>query len=285
MSLVKMLTYSGLRNLIETNTTYYAVFSADSHPGTLFDGVQQNVTIFVRTGIYKKKTYTTRFIRFYVDERPVLINNLQYAEKTMDNIVGNKSEIQIFKKLMSYSKFEYKLSNKKTKINICYKCSSGAQFKVFFDQEPPFSVNGVQQSSTKIKYMYFDEPLFKTLALATFNSCLFNLWWCSLSDGRDITSREYASMPIIECDDNTIKELSHLVKEYMKDLNHNAKKVAYEKNNGVTEYDQYFPRYSKSIINKIDKVLAKHYGFTEEELDFIINYDIKYRMGSELGED
>ena len=22
-----------------------------------------------------------------------------------------------------------------------------------------------------------------------------------------------------------------------------------------------------------------HYGFTEEELDFIINYDIKYRMG------
>jgi hypothetical protein len=28
--------------------------------------------------------------------------------------------------------------------------------------------------------------------------------------------------------------------------------------------------------------LAKHYGFSEEELDFIINYDIKYRMGGEL---
>ena len=25
--------------------------------------------------------------------------------------------------------------------------------------------------------------------------------------------------------------------------------------------------------------LARHYGFTDEELDFIINYDIKYRMG------
>jgi hypothetical protein len=24
---------------------------------------------------------------------------------------------------------------------------------------------------------------------------------------------------------------------------------------------------------------AEHYGFTEEELDFIINYDIRYRMG------
>jgi hypothetical protein len=26
-------------------------------------------------------------------------------------------------------------------------------------------------------------------------------------------------------------------------------------------------------------VLARHYGFTDEELEFIINYDIKYRMG------
>jgi hypothetical protein len=25
--------------------------------------------------------------------------------------------------------------------------------------------------------------------------------------------------------------------------------------------------------------LDRHYGFTEEELDFIINCDIKYRMG------
>ena len=34
-----------------------------------------------------------------------------------------------------------------------------------------------------------------------------------------------------------------------------------------------------------DKVLAKHYGFTDEELDFVINYDIKYRMGRELDSD
>ena len=27
---------------------------------------------------------------------------------------------------------------------------------------------------------------------------------------------------------------------------------------------------------------VKRYGFTEEELDFIINYDSKYRMGDEL---
>jgi hypothetical protein len=30
-------------------------------------------------------------------------------------------------------------------------------------------------------------------------------------------------------------------------------------------------------------MLAKYYGFTDEELDFIINYDIKYRMGQAAG--
>jgi hypothetical protein len=32
-------------------------------------------------------------------------------------------------------------------------------------------------------------------------------------------------------------------------------------------------------MDKIDKVLANHFSFTEEELDFIVNYDIKYRLG------
>ena len=48
------------------------------------------------------------------------------------------------------------------------------------------------------------------------------------------------------------------------------------------EKQYFYIKKSKPIIDEIDKVLAAHYGFTDEELDFIINYDIKYRMGSEL---
>ena len=58
----------------------------------------------------------------------------------------------------------------------------------------------------------------------------------------------------------------------------------YYKNRGNVRFAQFFPKKSKPIIDEIDKVLAKHYGFTDEELDFIINYDIKYRMGDELNE-
>jgi hypothetical protein len=44
-------------------------------------------------------------------------------------------------------------------------------------------------------------------------------------------------------------------------------------------YDEFFPKKSKSIFDEIDNLLSKYYGFTDEELDIIINYDIKYRMG------
>jgi hypothetical protein len=35
----------------------------------------------------------------------------------------------------------------------------------------------------------------------------------------------------------------------------------------------------------IDAFLAKHYGLMDEELDFIVNYDIHYRMGRDGGDE
>lgn len=42
----------------------------------------------------------------------------------------------------------------------------------------------------------------------------------------------------------------------------------------------YKKKLSKSIMDQLNTVLAQHYGFTEGKLNFIINYDIKCRMGS-----
>jgi hypothetical protein len=42
---------------------------------------------------------------------------------------------------------------------------------------------------------------------------------------------------------------------------------------------------SKPIIDEIDRALATHFAFTDEERDFIINYDIEYRTGQDGGEE
>lgn len=71
----------------------------------------------------------------------------------------------------------------------------------------------------------------------------------------------------------------------MDDLQANSARRRIQYRTGWIEYDEFYPRNSKPIIDEIDRVLARHYDFTAEELDFIINYDIKYRMGDELAED
>jgi len=66
----------------------------------------------------------------------------------------------------------------------------------------------------------------------------------------------------------------------MTDYNKNSQmKDKISKLTGTIKYQEFYPRLSKPIIDQIDCLLAQHYGFTHEELDFIINYDIKYRMG------
>ena len=42
---------------------------------------------------------------------------------------------------------------------------------------------------------------------------------------------------------------------------------------------------TSALKSEIDSLIYQLYGLTEEEIDFIINYDIKYRMGDELNDD
>lgn len=91
--------------------------------------------------------------------------------------------------------------------------------------------------------------------------------------------REITGFPLGEIDCTRFDELGSILKEsYIS--NRDVKNRKYD--SGLVFYEEYYPAKSKPIIDEIDKVLAKHYGFTDEELDFIINYDIKYRMGDEL---
>ena len=55
--------------------------------------------------------------------------------------------------------------------------------------------------------------------------------------------------------------------------------VRNQRDSGITETQSLKIQKSKPIIDEIDKVPALHYGFTDEELDYIINDDINYGIG------
>lgn len=74
-------------------------------------------------------------------------------------------------------------------------------------------------------------------------------------------------------------ELSRLGNLYIEDLKKNSRMLTREqRSTGTVHTESFVVKHSKPIIDKIDICLARHYGFTAEELDFIQNYDIKFRV-------
>lgn len=114
----------------------------------------------------------------------------------------------------------------------------------------------------------------------------FYYWlWITISDCYHVTKRDINALPIPDSlfADPDIQRLAH---ELLRDLWDNAEKRLRNRADGSQREEvNFYVGKSKSILDKIDHVLAKHYGFTDEELDFIINYDIKYRMGDDAEED
>jgi hypothetical protein len=82
-------------------------------------------------------------------------------------------------------------------------------------------------------------------------------------------------------DPTLVRALCLCCQRLMNDFRSNAQHLKRGKSDSYTVY----ARKSKHIIDDIDRILARHYGFTAEEWGFIINYDIKYRMGHDSSTD
>lgn len=277
---------TAIRSLFEKGIVYTVNFSGDTNPGVLFNGVRQNLTIFNFIHFDISQTYTTRYIRFFNIERANLFNNIYYHNSMCSSQsyvkIQSHCQQQIFNKVTSFHRISLSFSND-SKYHLYKKTTSGSQYKLFFKEPPYFSINGTLQIASSFKPIFFRTEIMAWIAVAIYNSNLFNIWWISYSDGRNVTSKETDTICVPESAWNDLN-LKELANQLITDLNSKSERVVYNKQKGYTEYDLFKPRLSKHIIDSIDKILAKHYGFTEEELDFIINYDIKYRMGDELNE-
>ena len=284
VTLVNGSKFTKVRELLLNGCLFTSNFSADTHPGVLFTGVQQNLTIFICRLINQKGCFSTNYIRFFNSERVSLFNKLAYYE-SHDNDFGitklnSKIDYSIYDIIVRYKCINSSFSNYK-QYCLYKKTTSGSQYKLFFKEPPYFSINGVREISSSFKPTFFVTNNHAWIATAIYNSNLFNIWWVFHSDGRNVTNKETDTIGIPD----TVWEdfrLYNLAENLMMDLKAHSKRVVYKKRKGDTAYDLFTPRLSKPIIDEIDKVLAVHYGFTDEELDFIINYDIKYRMGDEL---
>jgi len=254
-------------------------------PGKLFDGVNLQLSILLqKVGHQSEEVDTTRYLMWDSEARPELFSKIEYVRTHDSRLAGSIPKLgvaeaaSILKKLRAHKK-EIGGCFTRNSNNIVYYRRGGLYWKVFVD-----FVTG----SSEEKIIHLLPEIDKYAIIATLSS---DLWWWYFtitSDCRHLGNRDIETFPFDprEMSSHQQKVLSDLGRQYVKDLKRNAiDAVRVYKGKKSVDCLSFRVNQSKSILDEIDRVLAQHYGFTAEELDFILNYDIKYRLGRDIESD
>lgn len=293
LPLVSSSRMNNVRSLLRDKSQTVFTSSFDDRPGKLFEGLQNcRSVIFLSQGKNDKnhtEIATSRYQRWLTNTRENLFKIIEYAELEGEPLLSNqfpKYANQIEENLF------HNLTKKVNQVVATF-CSRNATEHFIFYQEatrywikatvelPHYSKNGQISAPAHGRYLYFNKPEIANSVCALLNSNLFHLYFIAYGDCFHLSDTLASNFPVSK----TIVEnpsLSNLNLKLMADLKANAKITTINTRDGdQITYEEFNASMSKPIIDEIDRVLAKHYGFTDEELDFIINYDIKYRMGRE----
>lgn len=275
-----------LKIMNEDSINWYSSYS--NRPAKMFDNVEQRLTIYISKNGHNDNSqyYSSNYKHWYVEERPVLFTKLIYHE----NKIWDKS-LSLFKIGDSIQnsichKLYYDLNGKLRKtlglfLNgplYCY-YHNAPTYYIRAMSFKPNSEKGMKESSHYKNVQCNIDSLSNVSCVL--NSSIFYWFFKNISNCRDFSLREISAFPI---GDISMLSLNHIGEKLDESYINNRIIKSRIYPSGKVFYEEYYPSKSKPIIDEIDKVLAKHYGLTDEELDFIINYDIKYRMGDELNE-
>ena len=272
--------------------SWFATF--DDRPGKLFEDLQHiRATIFLSRRDKRQKTaklHATQYKRWFTEARSTLFEDLAYGDVTTYCLEG------VFPKMADRvgQRIANKLKHTKRPV-VNYKTG---KFACRFHNSPQYWIRATdfvpyfwnerdgQKQSVQVKDLWFSDKTHALALCAVLNSSLFYWWFIISSDCRHLNIREIINFYFApqKLDRKGMTTLAEIVHELMRHYqSHAIRKEANYKTTGKVVYDEFYPRHSKLIIDKIDRVLGEYYGFCDEELDYIINYDIKYRMG--LGSD
>ncbi len=268
--------------LEKKRNVWYANFSW--RPGKLFENVNRALTIFVAIpSTNSSKTYSTNYQKWIAETREYLFDRINYTEIPSERNYywapkfGNKIENSILKKVLSTADTLEKYKAKTT-YRIYYRTTGGLYWKIFTDFPPAFKINGKKGHSSRETYFSVKNESYVKPIIALLSSGLYWWWYTITSNCRDLNPSDIDNFPVPKSifSDSSISKLGD---KYLEDIKKNSVMLKREqKQTGVTETQSFIINKSKLIINKIDKKLAYHYHLTDEEVDFLINYDIKFRM-------
>ena len=267
----------------------------DDRPGKLFEMIEHlRACIIISTKGQKElqSICSTKYNRWYTENRYNLFNSIKYVDviEFVDSFTIPKFshvvEVNINRTLAQKGEMIAGKEQKSLTNNVFYRAAGGGYFLLIKNKKSITYINGKLEDVKAEKKIGLLPEVSNTVVGAAISSSLFYWNYIGYTDCRNLQKSFIDTFRLpnaIYSDKVLVTKGGELFKDYEK--NKYTKSTHYKTTGNDVIYDEYYPKKSKPIIDQIDKVLAKHYGFTDEELDFIINYDIKYRMGDELGEE
>jgi len=261
-------------------------------PATLFEGVNIPLSIVIsnlQVSNSSSKIFVTEFNKWYQEKREYVANLLDYNDATdllLHDFVIPKigtSYNSIFKKMLA---IKSNIGNyvRNTNHTIYYRNTGGLYWRIMIDFEPQFILNGKKASSSTLTTLTIETEARKNVCIALLNSNLFWLYYVAYSSFHHVNPVDLTSFPVSfdSMKPEIEKELIKLSNELMSDMQSNSVlQTRVHKGGNNSQSQTFYPSLSKPIVDKIDSVLAKYFQFTDEELNSIINYDIKFRLQDE----
>lgn len=264
-------------------------------PSKLFEGANMLLAIIINTPSPQERVFATQYQKWYNEGRASLFQTTTYSDVSglvREGTIPKLNSIIACNILHSMARqsggmvMPRYFSANETSHVLYYFRAVLYWFKIL-NSIPIFREDGEEKVTGEMKPIYLENEGRKNVLISLLSSNLFFFNYVTWSSCQVVNSRDFEIDVNFEKMDVGLYEALgklgvRLQKDYQKNSTVNVRHYSKRGRSFTMEKQYFYIKLSKPIIDEIDELLAKHYGFTEEELDFIINYDIKYRMGDEL---
>ena len=279
-----------IRSLLirESRSILFATFN--DRPSKLFTGIHNcrlAIILSQRSGVPAACVGTTRYYKWYSEERDSLFERIHYLElqeaDARDFIPKFRSpmEVSIYRKLRSMRhSLGTMMSSSSREWLIYYKITGVNRWFTFTLSPPRFWRDGREAKSTRESTVGFADKRHRDTGYCCLNSSLHYWLYQARTNCRDFNPADIRYLPLPDSVASGLPEFEDIAQRISDRLEETSTFGSGSYNvGGDVRYQRFSPGSAKDLYDEVDAVLAKHYGFTDEELDFIVNYDIKYRMG------
>lgn len=276
--------------IMKSNSQYLYFSNYDDRPGKLFEMLQHlRASIFIshRKQNCMPTIFSTKYNRWYTCNRNILFDLTQYVDVTkfVNSFTIPKISRPVESDILCHiNSTKTTIENLQGDANkIYYRAAGGGYFLLVKPTKSITYIDGELEDVKAEKVISLKNNVLSENISALLSSSLFYWDYIANTDCRNLTKGTITSFPcpsILCSDENLASAAFALYKDY--EDNSNKKDTYYQTTNRNVVYWEYHQGRSKNFIDSIDKIVATHFELSDEHLDFIINFDIKYRLGDEL---